>query len=262
MPAIPSANFRTWLLAAFIVFALSGFWATPYDPSLQQFRDLAFAGPQWGHWFGIDGLGRDFASRLWSGLGNTVGMAAGALGLNLILALSILALERTLPPELGRMVPLLISIWVAVPVIFIGLILLVFLGPSAGTLVLAVAVGNVPFAFRQLRVLWQEHRSALYVEASTALGGTLRHTFGYAIWPNLRPDFFALCRLIFAICVLELSGLAFLGLIGDPDFPELGAILRQNQAYLFQRSALVLWPGLLLCGLLLAVHSGSQADSR
>ena len=52
-------------------------------------------------------------------------------------------------------------------------------------------------------------------------------------------------------------GLTFLGLTGDPDYAELGAMLRQNQAYLFQQPMLVVWPGILLSGLLLVVHLSS-----
>ena len=63
-----------------------------------------------------------------------------------------------------------------------------------------------------------------------------------------------LAKLILAISILELSGLAFLGLIGDPDFPELGAILKQNQSYLFRNPMLVAWPGLILSTLLFLVH--------
>ena len=63
-----------------------------------------------------------------------------------------------------------------------------------------------------------------------------------------------MAKLLFAVSVLELSGLTFLGLTGDPDLLELGTILRHNQAYLFQAPALVIWPGLFLIGLLLTVH--------
>jgi ABC-type dipeptide/oligopeptide/nickel transport system permease subunit len=65
---------------------------------------------------------------------------------------------------------------------------------------------------------------------------------------------FALCRLLFAISALELSGLAFLGLIGDPDFAELGSILKQNQAYVYQAPMLVVLPGSFLSLILLSVH--------
>ncbi len=234
--------------------SLIGLFYTPYNPMEQDFRNLAFSSASFSHWFGIDGLGRDFGSRLWRGAGNTVAMALIALSLNFTIASVLLFIEQSGPRLLRRIIPLGIGIWVAVPVILIGLVIMVFLKPSVGTLIIAVSLGNVPLAFRQLRILWIEQRNALYVLATEILGGGRRHLLAYTLWPNLRPDLLGLAKLILAICVLELSGLAFLGLIGDPDFPELGAILKQNQAYLFRNPMLVAWPGLILSTLLLLVH--------
>lgn len=243
----------------FVVFllllALAGLLWTPWDPASQEFREQALAGPSLQHWLGVDGIGRDVFSRLWRGAGNTTAMGLVALAGTLALSVLLLVAERIGPHPLPRIIPLTIGIWVALPVVLIALVALVFLAPSPPTIVFAAALGNVPLAYRQLRILWREQVSAPYVEASEALGASRWHRFCFTLWPNLRPDLLALARLLFALAALELSGLAFLGLIGDPDFPELGAILRQNQKYLFQDPLLVIWPGLLLSGLLAAVHA-------
>lgn len=235
-------------------FVLLGYVYTPHDPMDQAFRENALDASSLSHWLGIDGLGRDFLSRLWRGASNTVGLAACALGMTLFLAAGLVAIEQRGPLWCRRSVRMLIGLWVALPVIFIGLFLLVFLKPSPGALVLAVGVGNMAFAFRQLRVYWISTREALYVKSSEVLGSRGWQLFRWAIWPNLKPDLFALCRLLFAISVLELSGLAFLGLIGDPDFAELGSILKQNQAYLYQAPMLVVLPGAFLSLILLSMH--------
>ncbi|NDV60831.1 ABC transporter permease [Puniceicoccales bacterium CK1056] len=241
--------------ASFIlVFALSGLLFTPYPSREQAFRDRALEGPSWAHPLGIDGLGRDFFSRLWEGSGHTVALAVIALLITLGVAALLVSIERIFPNSIGRFVRMGVGLWVAFPVIFIGLLLLVFLNPSPFTLVLAVGFGNLAFAFRQLRVFWMATRNALYVQSSEVLGSRGWALFRWAIWPNLVPDIFALARLLFAMSALELSGLAFLGLIGDPDFAELGAILKQNQPYLYQAPALAILPGAILSLILLSVH--------
>jgi peptide/nickel transport system permease protein len=113
----------------------------------------------------------------------------------------------------------------------------------------------VPFAFRQLRVMWIEQTGALHVLASRALGATRWHVTWFSIWPNIRPQAASLARLLFAMGVLEFAGLSFLGLNGDPDLAELGAMLRQNQGDMFQQPWLVVWPGVMLSGLLYVVHA-------
>jgi peptide/nickel transport system permease protein len=120
-------------------------------------------------------------------------------------------------------------------------------------------VGGAPFGYRQLRTMWLEQTGALYVLASRALGAQPWHIGWFTIWPNIRPQVAALARLMFAVGVLELSGLSFLGLAGDPDLVELGALLRQNQSELFLQPWLVIWPGVVLSGLLLLVH-GAHAN--
>ena len=239
---------------ALLLIALVGLFFTPYDPMSQAFRGEALAGPSPAHWLGIDGLGRDFLSRLWQGAGHTVVLSSIALAITFALAAILVSLEQAFAKSLGRLIRMAVGIWVALPVIFIGLLLLVFLRPSPGALVLAVGLGNLAFAFRQIRVFWIGTRQALFVQSSEVLGARGWALFRWAIWPNLVPDLFALGRLLFAMSALELSGLAFLGLIGDPDFAELGSILKQNQAYLYQAPPLVILPGALLSLILLSMH--------
>jgi peptide/nickel transport system permease protein len=206
------------------------------------------------HWLGIDAYGRDLFSRVWAGSGNTVLLGAAAAVGALLGAVLLLAVERRGSETVKTLVRSLAAAGLAFPVLFVGLILLVFLEPSPWTLVSACALGGVPLAFRQLRIMWVEQAGALYVTASRALGAGRWHITWFSIWPNIRSQALALAKLLFAVGVLELSGLTFLGLTGDPDFPELGTILRQNQAELFLQPLLVLWPGIFLSGLLLMVH--------
>jgi peptide/nickel transport system permease protein len=253
---------RSWLkvhwpgvaAAALVALALCGFFLTPHDPAAQLFIAGRLAGPGAGHWLGVDGLGRDFFSRMWLGTANTIVPGSTASALTLLLASGLLAAERAGPRWFGGFVRNLVSVGIAMPVLFVGLLLLVFLKPSAPALVAAVSIGGVPFAFRQLRVIWAEQANALHVLASRALGATTDHLVKFTIWPNVRGQVWSLAKILFAVSVLELSGLTFLGLTGDPDFAELGTLLRQNQAHLFQQSFLVVWPGVVLTGLLLLVQ--------
>ncbi|MBL4574654.1 MAG: ABC transporter permease [Opitutaceae bacterium] len=239
---------------AWIALALLGLIWTPYDPQAQSFRELSLMGFSKLHWLGVDGLGRDMLSRVWRGSGNTVLLGLAASMGTLCFSAVLLFLEQKGPILLKKLIRGLVSVGISLPVLFLGLILLVFLERSPSTLVLAAALGGVPFGFRQLRIVWVEQKGALYVMASKALGSDGRHMVFFTIWPNIKGQVVSLGKILFAVGILELSGLTFLGLMGDPDFAELGTILRQNQAYLFLQPSLVVWPGILLSGLLLMVH--------
>lgn len=227
-----------------------GFLATPFDPQAQDFRSAALTGPSWEHWLGVDALGRDFFSRLWRGLSNTALMAGTAMAANLIMATIVLAVMASLPKRFAAALLGLVNLGVAVPIVLVSLLLLLFLAPSSGALVLAAALGNLSLAIRQLRVLWLEQRRAAYAEASLALGASRWELLRHTLWPNLQTSVGALARYLFALGGLELSGLSYLGLHGDPSLPELGALLREGQPHLFGNPRLVLCPGLLLALLL------------
>jgi len=249
------------LLGLVLIWALAGLFFTPFDPLSQAFTEDRLSGPTSSHWLGIDGLGRDLFSRIWLGSGHSIIMALAATAGNLLLAGGLLFLEQKAPAWCSRFLLSFIAGWLAIPVLFIALLLLVYFDQGPGTLVVAAALGNVPFAFRQLRVLWRHQKETLYVQASRVLGSRSWNLFRKTIWPNLRPDVSGLGKLIFAFSMLEVSGLAFLGLVGDPDFAELGSILRQNKSYLLADPWQVVWPGLFLSGILLLVQlSRSEAE--
>lgn len=242
------------MLGAVAIWAFAGLIHTPFDPLSQAFTAERLAGPSPGHWLGIDGLGRDLYSRIWLGSGNSVSMGIIAMAGNLILASALLLLEQRAPGWLSRLILSTISGWLAIPVLFIALILLIYFKQGPATLIFAVALGNVPFSFRQLRVLWLHQKETLYVQASRVLGARSWKLLQKTIWPNMQPDVVGLAKLIFSFSVLEISGLAFLGLMGDPDFAELGSILRQNKSYLLADPLQVVWPGVFLSGILLLVQ--------
>jgi peptide/nickel transport system permease protein len=244
----------TLALGAWVAWALVGLVWTPHDPRASAYFEAVGQGASWSHWMGVDPLGRDVFSRVWVGSGHTVVLGGAAAAGALLLAALMLLVEQRGPRMVRPIVRSLAAAGLALPVMFVGMLLLVFLPASSWTLVFACALGGVPFAFRQLHIVWLEQAGALHVTASRALGAGWRHLLAFSIWPNLRPQAAALARLLFAASVLELSGLSFLGLAGDPDQAELGVLLRRHQAELFQQPMLVVWPGLFLSGMLLLVH--------
>jgi peptide/nickel transport system permease protein len=243
------------VLIAWVLWALLGFMWTPFDPHAQTYRDQPRAGPSGAHWLGIDSLGRDVLSRVWIGSGRTIIFGSAAAVGSLLVAAMVLIAERRGMRSVRTLIRTLVAAGLAMPVSFAALVLLVFLPQSPWTVVLGCALGGAPLAFRQLRVMWVEQTGALYVLASRALGATRRHVAWFSIWPNIRLQAASLAKLLFALGVLEFAGLSFLGLNGDPDLAELGAMLRQNQTDMSSQPLLVLWPGLMLSGLLLVVHA-------
>lgn len=237
------------VLLVFCLLLFGLFW-TPRDPYGQDFFELRMAGSSWDHWLGVDRLGQDYLSRVWRGAGNSILFALLGSVAALAISAGFLMLERGGNRVVGSMIRGAVSLGIAMPAIFIGLLIVAFMERGPYALTLAISVAGVPFAFRQLRVLWNELSSSSYVEASRAIGGSAWHQFRFTIWPNLWPQLLSLWKLLFAFALLELSALTYLGLAGDPNWAELGTLLREGQKLLLQSPAFVIWPGMLLCAVL------------
>ena len=234
------------VLACFAVLLIGLFW-TPHDPYGQDFFEFRTTGTSFAHWLGVDRLGQDYLSRVWRGAGNSILFALLGSVAALTTSSVLLFIEQKGGSVVEKVVRSVVSFGIAMPAIFIGLLIVVFMERGPFALTLAITVAGVPFAFRQLRVLWRELSVMAYVEASRAIGGSAWHLFRYTIWPNLWPQFLSLWKLVFAFALLELSALTYLGLAGDPNCAELGTLLREGQKMLLQSPAFVIWPGVLLC---------------
>jgi peptide/nickel transport system permease protein len=66
------------------------------------------------------------------------------------------------------------------------------------------------------------------------------------IWRNISPIVFANAALDFALALVALSSLSYLGLGTEPGVPEWGRMLSENQSLLFQNPAGVLAPALAI----------------
>lgn len=229
---------------------LLGFAFTPFNPYGQAFLEVKEAGFAWSHPFGIDELGQDVLSRVWRGSANTILYALIASLGTLLFSTILLITERRGGAYVSKGILSAVSLGIAVPVMFLGLLFMIFMEREPSTLSFAISVAGIPLAFRQLRILWIEQNAQLHVEASRAIGGSARHLFLFSLLPNLRPQLVELWKLVFGIAILELSALTFLGLAGDPNWAELGTLLHSHQKHLLQEPLLVVWPGVVLCGIL------------
>ncbi|MBC2606458.1 ABC transporter permease subunit [Pelagicoccus albus] len=234
------------VLGLFAVLLAGLFW-TPYDPYGQEFFTLRASGPSWEHWLGVDRLGQDYLSRIWRGSGNSILFAFLGSFVSIVVSALLLGLEEKGGRVIGSAVRSVVSFGIAMPAIFVGLLIVTFMERGPWALTTAISVAGVPFAFRQLRVLWSELKSTAYVEASKAIGGGAWHRFNFTIWPNLWPQLLGLWKLVFAFSLLELSALTYLGLAGDPNWSELGTLLREGQKLLLNDPSFVIWPGMALC---------------
>jgi peptide/nickel transport system permease protein len=74
------------------------------------------------------------------------------------------------------------------------------------------------------------------------------------VLPNVAPILVANFAIDFALALVALAGLSFLGLGSEPGSPEWGAMLAENQSILFVNPAASLAPGAVIVFLAVSVN--------
>jgi peptide/nickel transport system permease protein len=249
-----------------LVAAAAAPWLAPYPP-LRQHLDARLVGPSPQFWLGTDELGRDILSRLVYGARISLLMAFGAMGLALPLGclLGLWAGFRGGWAESAVMRAM--DVLLAFPTTLLALVLVASLGPSPGSVVLALGVAYLPFFVRVTRGAVLRERSRDYVLAARALGQTPSGLLRRHLAPNVAPDVVVQLSLATPGAMLAEAGLSFLGLGVSPAEPSWGRMLSNAATVIHSAPHVALKPlapliGVVLGFFLLADNLRRRLDPR
>jgi peptide/nickel transport system permease protein len=140
-----------------------------------------------------------------------------------------------------------VDIMLSIPGLLMAISISVLLGQNQYSLMIAIAVTQVPIFARLLRGSMLVQRGSDYAVAAQALGIRKgRIVFGHVL-PNSLSPVIVQATLSLATAIIEAAALSFLGL-GDPDLarPEWGAMLANAQAFLSVRPQLAVYPAVCI----------------
>ncbi|HEY0637810.1 MAG TPA: ABC transporter permease [Pseudonocardiaceae bacterium] len=238
------------IIVVFIVVAILSPWLAPHDPADRSLVDQVIKArnqipaPQEGHPLGGDDQGRDLFSRLLVGSQQTllVGVLATLLGLAGGLVLGTLA--GALAGWVDSLVMRAVDVMLAVPGILLAVsIAALFAKPNLYTLIVAVAMVQVPVFARLLRGSMLAQRASDHVLAARALGVRPRAIVFRHMLPNALGPVIVQSTLVLAIAIIDAAALSFLGL-GNPDDkrPEWGTMLASAQGVIDSHPHLAFLP--------------------
>ena len=133
-----------------------------------------------------------------------------------------------------------IDVVLAFPSILIALLIVSSFGSGWGVVILAVGLINVPIFARQVRATLLMLRNMEYVTAAVAMGARSSYVLTKVLLPALIGPTVVLATLGLGSAILEVAGLSFLGIAGDPSQPEWGTMLAESKESL----ATTLWPAI------------------
>jgi peptide/nickel transport system permease protein len=202
---------------------------------------------------GSDSFGRDIYSRVLYGarISLLVGLCVAllALAFGIVLGLSAGYL-RWLDGALMRVMDGLM----AIPSVLLAIALVALWRPSLTTVVIAIAIPEIPRVTRLVRSLVLSIREEPYVEAAVSLGTpTARIMFGH-ILPNCVAPLIVQGTYVVAFAILVEAILSFLGVGLPPDIPTWGNIMAEGRVQFVSYPHNVFFPGVFLALTVLAVN--------
>jgi peptide/nickel transport system permease protein len=205
------------------------------------------------HRMGTDSLGRDVYARVLHGarISLAVGLAVAALAVIVGLAIGLLASYlRWLDGIVMRVMDGLM----AIPGILLALALVALWGAGLLTVIVAIAVPEIPRVARLVRSVVLGVREEPYVEAAIAVGTRTPLVLWRHILPNTVAPLIVQGTYVAASAILAEAILSFLGVGIPTDIPTWGNIMAEGRTLFRVYPHTILFPGLCLAVTVLAVN--------
>lgn len=251
--AYPQLFVGAGLLLVLVAAATLGPLLVAYDPAETDFGAVREA-PTTLHPLGTDQLGRDTLTRAIYG---------GRLSLFVAIATVVLSISGGTLTGLvsgyrrGWVDNLLMRTMdgmLAFPALILAMTIAFVLGPSVGTVIIALAVSRVPPLARLLRSQILALSGREFIQAAAAIGvGPLRIAVRHYL-PNLLSLLIVQASLTAGTAILTESSLSFLGLGLPPPSPSWGGMLREGYIYLELTPLQSFVPGVLIFAAVLAFN--------
>jgi len=225
----------------------------PYDPTGMDYDHLLET-PGKAHPWGTDDLGRDILSRVLSGGRESLRVAFIAIALGMGGGVVVGLLSGFYGGWVDNLIQRIVEIMMAFPTILLLLSIVAALGPSLGTVLIAIGISSIPGYSRLVRGSVLAAKNFEYVTAARLIGATSRRIMFRHILPNIVAPIIIYSTLGLGGAIMMTAGLSYVGLGAQPPSPEWGAMLNYGRSYLRDAWWMSFFPGLAIFVAVLCIN--------
>ncbi len=198
------------------------------------------------HILGTDHLGRDQLIRLLYGGRVSLAIAYSASFMAILIGVALGLVSGFYGGRSDDLITWIVTTLSSVPPLFLMLIAAALWAPSAGLLIIILALLGWIGTCRLVRGEVLSLKEREYVEAARAVGASNSRLLVVHILPNVLPIVIVTMTIIAGNLILIESGLSFLGVGVQPPTPTWGNMLTDSRSYFNIGTHLVIWPGILI----------------
>ncbi len=251
------------LLIIILLIALLAPWLSPqnpYDLATLDVLDARMApGEQSGSGMtfllGSDEQGRDILSAVMYGLRISIGVGVVSTVIALLLGATLGLIAGFLGGRVEAIIMRVADLQLSFPPILLALILLAFLRPGIGNIVIALVAVQWAYYARTTRSAALVERRKEYIEAATCLGLPPGRIMFRHLLPNCLPPLIVIAALQVASAITLEATLSFLGLGVPITEPSLGSLIANGQQYMLSgKYWLSFFPGIALVVTIVAMN--------
>ena len=249
------------ILLSYICMAIFAGALSPHDPlQVDVANRLQPASTEF--LLGTDSLGRCVLSRLLHGARNSLLSAAVVLLTTVSVGTVVGLFAGFFGGRCDYLVQRLLEGVMAFPGLILALAIAGVLGPGLENAVLALCLVHWVGYARIVRNMTLSLRERTYVQASRIAGASSLDLLRRHILPEVAPAVVVVATLDYGRIIISIAGLSFLGLGAQPPAPEWGAMLSEGKSYMQVAPQLILWPGAMIAGIVLALQLLSETWSQ
>lgn len=215
------------IIGFWIIAAIFGNLLVPHDPLAQNLLSINKA-PSGSHWFGTDSLGRDMFARVITGSRDILITAPLATLIGTVLGTALGLVMGYFRGAVDEVIGRFVEAFLALPLVVTGILGIVALGPSDGTLILVIGIIFTPLIARTVRAAVLLERELDYVSAARLRGETSAYIMFREILPNVLAPIMVEFTVRLGYAVFTIVTLSFLGFGIPPPSSDWGLEISQN----------------------------------